>query len=144
MKIKKLDELQLIKRGNVFKNCLFVLIGLLFLNIVMLESGMVFIDQRSAMVLMILSIVVLLSVQMIYYEIYPLSEKRQRAVYAVAGLFGLAAVVFSAVIMATGEAAFVENAMLSEIGSIMIMGGLFLTIPIAYFIRRVYNKRASE
>ena len=95
MKIKKLDELQYIKRGNVFKHCLFTTICLLLINIALLEFDIAIASQRSTLVLIVLFVVSLLCIEMIYFEIYPLSEKRQKFLYIFAGLYGLAAIIAS-------------------------------------------------
>jgi len=144
MKIKKLDELQYIKRGNIFKHCLLTIIGLLLIYLVLTESDIILMSQRSAIALIILFIVSMFCVEMIYYDIYPLSEKRQWLLYLFAGLAGVFVIVISSRGLISGETRFIENEILSDSGAGIIMGGLCLMILIAYLIKKVYNKTKGD
>jgi hypothetical protein len=144
MKLKNLDELQLIKRGNVFKHCLFTVIGLLLFYVLTLELDIVFMSQRNALILIILSVVALFCIEMICYDIYPLSEKRQKFLYFFEGIFGAVVVTVSIYEMVSGEAGFIENEMLTDEGAGVIMGGLFILILLAYIGKSVYNKKIGE
>jgi membrane protease YdiL (CAAX protease family) len=144
MKIKKLDELQLIKRGNIFKHCLYTIIGLLIIYSLLLENGVVLTSHRNALVLIILFIVSMFCVEMIYHDIYPLSEKRQGVLYLFAGLAGLFVMIISARGLISGETRFTENEMLSDTGAGVIMGCLFLMIFLAYLVRIIFNKMRGE
>jgi len=144
MKIKKLDELQLIKRGNIFKHCLFAIIGLLLLYIAMIELDIVFLSHSNTLILMIIFVVSMFCIEMIHYEIYPLSEKRQRFAYLFAGLFGTAAIIASIYEMVSGAMGFIENDMLSDAGAGVLMGSLFLAILLAYVCKLISNKKKSE
>ena len=143
MKIKKLDELQYIKRGNVFKHCLFTIVGLLLLYITLSEFDIVLMSQRNALQLIIIFIVSLFCIEMIYYDIYPLSEKRQKFIYIIAGLFGITCMVITTYEMVFGEERFTENDLLSDSGAVAIMGGLLFVIFLAYVIKSIYNKRVG-
>ena len=144
MKIKKLDELQIIKRGNIFKHCLFTIIGLLLLYLVLLESDIVLMSQRNAIALIILIVVSMFCVKMICYGIYPLSEKRQRFIYLFMGLAGLFIIIISSRDVISNETRFIENEMLSDAGAGIIMGGLILLIFFAYIIKSVHSKMRGE
>ena len=144
MKIKKLDELQIIKRGNIFKHCLFTIIGLLLLYLILLESDIVLMSQRNAITLIILIVISMFCVEMICYGIYPLSEKRQRFIYLFMGLAGLLIIIISSRDVISNETRFIENEMLSDAGAGIIMGGLILLIFFAYIIKSVHNKMRGE
>ena len=144
MKIKKLDELQYIKRGNIFKHCLFTIVGLLMIYTAMLEFDIIIASHRNALILIIIFIVSLFCIEMIYYEIYPLSEKRQKFLYLFAGLLGLTIIIAMSYELISGETRFMESQMLSDAGAGIIMGVMFLMIPAAYLIRRVHNKSKGE
>lgn len=143
MKIKKFDELQYIKRGNIFKHCLFTIIGLLLLYMAMTEFGIVLMSQRNALLLIIVIIVSLFCIEMICYDIYPLSEKRQKFIYIIAGLLGSVIIIISIYEMAFGEESFVENAVLSDIGAGAILGCLLFAIFFAYAIKSIFNKKTG-
>jgi uncharacterized membrane protein HdeD (DUF308 family) len=147
MKIKKLDELQYIKRGNIFKHCLFTVIGLLLLHILATELGIVFTSQRNALLLIVFFIISLFCVEMIYHGIYPLSEKRQKFLYIVMGLCGIVIIAASVYDMVSGNAGFAENGLLSDSGAGVFIGGLSLAIFVAYIIKSVFggkNKNRDE
>lgn len=141
MKIKKLDELEYIKRGNIFKHCLFTIIGLLLVYIVLLESDIIFISQRNVLIFIIMFIVSLFCIEMICYDIHPLSEKRQKFLYIFAGLFGVAIIIISAYELITSEASFIENNIISDTGTGIIIGCLFSLILLTYIIKSNYNKK---
>lgn len=73
--IKHLDELQLLKRGNVFKHGLFFLVGLLLVNNLLFSYGIEWASGKWAELTIILFVVVVCSIEFIYYDIYPLTEK---------------------------------------------------------------------
>lgn len=141
MKIKKLDELEYIKRGNIFKHCLFTIIGLLLVYIVLLESDIIFISQRNVLIFIIMFIVSLFCIEMICYDIHPLSEKRQKFLYIFAGLFGVAIIIISTYELITNEASFIENNIISDTGTGIIIGCLFSLILLTYIIKSNYNKK---
>ena len=144
MKIKKLDELELIKRGNIFKHCLFTVMGMLFLLLMTLQADIVLMSQRNALALIIIFISAMFVVEMIIYGIFPLSEKRQRFIYFFMGLAGVFLIAISARELITGEYRFIEDGMLSDAGAGVIMGGLFTLILIAYAIKCAYVKSINE
>ena len=144
MKIKKLDELQYIKRGNIFKHCLFAIIGLLLLYIALIEFDIVFISQRNALLLIIIFIVSLFCIEMICYGIYPLSERRQKFIYILSGLLGLAIVIISICEMIFGKESFIENEILSDTGAGVIMGCLLFSIFLAYVIKSICNNKTER
>ena len=144
MKIKKLDELELIKRGNIFKHCLFTVIGLLFVHIAMMELNIILMSQRNAVVLIIIFIVSLFCIEMICYGIFPLSEKRQKFVYIIAGLCGVAAVIFTVIELLYGEEGFIVNEMLSDTGTVGVMGCLLFAILLAYVIKSICSLQKTS
>jgi len=144
MKIKKLDELQYIKRGNVFGHCLITLIGLLVVNIIMIELGIVFMNQRNMLIFIIIFTVSQFCIEMICYDIFPLSEKRQRFVYIFAGLIGIVFIFISVHSIISGEAGFTENEILSDAGAGIFTGCLMLSIFLSYTIKYLYKKRTGD
>jgi len=143
MKTKKLDELQYIKRGNIFKHCLFTIIGLLLLYIALVEFDIILMSQRNALLLIIIFIVSLFCIEMICYGIYPLSEKRQMFIYMIAGLCGLTVTIIALCEMVFGKESFIENEMLSDFGAGVILGCLLFAIFFAYAIKSKYNRKTG-
>lgn len=73
-----LDERQLMLRGNVFKHGLYTLIGLLLLNAFLYGIGFEWASGKWPELTLILFTVMVCSIEFIYYEIYPLTEKNQK------------------------------------------------------------------
>ena len=144
MKFKKLDELEIIKRGNIFKHSYFVTIGLLLLYYLSLTLDIIFISQQNALLLIIFFIVSLFCIEMILHDIYPLTEKRQRFIYVFLGLDGIVILATSVYDLIFGEASFIENRMISNSGTGIILGFIVFSVLLAYIFRSVYNKRKSE
>ena len=140
MKIKNLDELQYIKRGRIFKHCLFTIIGLLLVYIALLQVDIVLTDHQTALLLIIIFVVSLFCIEMIFYDIYPLSESRQKYLYFVMGLLGLVIIILAAYELITGETDFIENGILSNVGAGIITGSLFLLILLAYLVKKFFNR----
>lgn len=144
MKLKKLDELQYIKRGNIFKHCFFTIIGLLMLHILATELGIVFTSQQNTLLLMVFFILSLFCIEMIYHGIYPLSEKRQKFLYMVMGICGITIIAASVYDIVTGDAGFAENGLLSDSGAGVFIGCFSLAIFIAYVIKRAYGGKTEK
>lgn len=142
--MKKLDELQYIKRGNVFKHCLFTIVIMLLAYVSILELDIIIISQRNALMLIVLFIVSLFCIEMICYEIYPLSEKRQKFIYCFAGLFGIGAIIAGIYEMVMEDAAFIESKMLTDAGTIILIGCLFIMVLIAYLLKKLYVKTKGD
>lgn len=73
-----LDELQLLKRGDVFKHGFLSLTGLLLVNALLYSYGIEWTSGKWAELTIILFVIVLCSVEFIYYDIYPLTEKQAK------------------------------------------------------------------
>lgn len=78
---KNLAELQLLKRGNIFKNCFFTVLLLLFVNLSLLKLDIKILNSESAMLLFMQIPITLFCIEMILYDIYPVGENRMRLLY---------------------------------------------------------------
>ncbi|WP_040951391.1 hypothetical protein [Gorillibacterium massiliense] len=142
--MKKLDELQMLKRGNVFKHGLFLMGGLTLLN-ACLENNDIFIlpDKWSALFIVLVTIAVC-GIEMIIYEIYPLLEKRQKRLIYFIGLFGAASIIVSAIDMVNEHTPFIRNRQVTDTGTGILFGCAFLSIAAAYLTKSKYQERHNE
>jgi len=141
--MKKLDELQLLKRGNVFKHGLFLLGGLVLLNSFLANSNIILINEKWSSTLMVLVTVAVCGIEMIYYDIYPLTEKRQKFLIYFVGLFGIASIIISIYEMIKGQIPFSSNKQVTDEGIGIIFGCIFVSITVAYIIKSYYNSREN-
>lgn len=140
-KLGHLDELQLLKRGNVFKHGLFSLAGLLLLNALLYSCGIEWASGKWAELSLILFTVVLCSIEFIYYDIYPLTEKRQKALIVFCGLFGTAAIIACLYDFIFENAQMISNGKISESALGIIYGVMFASIFITYKFKKKYNAK---
>ena len=139
-----LDELQLVKRGNIFKHGLFVMGGLLLLKTLLENYNIFILNEKWGNLVIILFTIALCSIEMICYDIYPLSEKRQKFMIYFVGLFGFVSIVISIFDMVNENIAFILEKQLSDSAIGIIFGCIFISIFIAYIIKTIYNERHEE
>lgn len=144
MGIKKLDELQLIKRGNIFKHCLFTVIGLLLINVTLLEFDFAIMSQINMLLCIIQFTISLFCIEMIINEIYPIGEKRMRVIYCFFGLMGVTLAILSLCEVIISKKAMFEDGLISNEGIGLLISILNLSIIGAYIGRKLYNKNHKE
>lgn len=137
---KNLDELQLLKRGNIFKHCFFTLLILMFVNLSLLKLEIKILSPENTMILFMQVSVTLFCVKMILNDIYPISENRMRTLYAVYGLLGIAFAIITVIDVFIKGDPIIENQMLSDAGVGLVMAILSLTIVVAYIIKKLNNR----
>jgi hypothetical protein len=142
--MKKLDELQLLKRGNVFKHGLFILGGLVLLNAYLENNNIFVLNDRWAVPLIVLVTVAACAIEMICYDIYPLTEKRQKLLIYFVGLFGLASIIISVFEMLSGQISFIHNSQVTDEGIGILFGCTFVSITTAYIIKSFYNAKQKD
>jgi uncharacterized membrane protein len=143
-KIKHLDELQLLKRGDVFKHGLFSLAGLLLLNALLYSAGIEWAPGKWAELTILLFTIMLVSIEFIFYGIFPLSEKRQRFLYYFCGLFGITAIIACVYDLMNEKTAIVTNGKIAESALGVIYGLMFLAIFLVYLFKSRYNVSHEE
>lgn len=140
-KTKNLDELQLLKRGNIFKHGLFSLSGLLFVNTLLYSWGIEWTSGKWAELTIILFVVMLCSIEFIYYDIYPLTERKQKKLIYFSGLFGLLAIIACMYDFIFENVGIIVNGKITESALGMIYGVLFISIFLAYILKIKYNAK---
>lgn len=142
--MKKLDELQLLKRGNVFKHGLFILGGLTLLNAFLENNNIFVLNEAWSAPLIVLITVAVCSIEMIFYDIYPLTEKRQRYLIYFVGLFGIASIIISVYEILSRQIPFIENRQITDEGIGILFGCIFVSIPVAYIIKSYLNATQKD
>jgi hypothetical protein len=140
-KLGHLDELQLLKRGNVFKHGLFSLVGLLLLNALLYSCGIEWASGKWAELSIIMITVAICSIEFICHDIYPLTEKRQKGLIAFCGLFGAAAIIACLYDVVFENVPIVPNGKISESALGIIYGVMFASIFLAYKFKKKYNAK---
>lgn len=144
MIIKRLDELELIKRGRVFKHCFFILIILLTINMYLIKLDIEIMSQDNMMLCIIFFIISLFCVMMISYDIYPIGEKRLRVMYLLCGLMGILFALLGIYDIAALDKSFIEDGLISSSGVSIILCLPALSIPAAYLVKKILNKKHKE
>ena len=140
-KIKKLDELQILKRGNIFKHGMFCLIGLLLLNTLLYSQGIEWASGKWAELTIILFTIVLCSIEFILYDIYPLTENMQKHLIYFLGLFGFVALIACIYDLIVGKSGIVVDGKITETTLGIIYGLMFISVFVVYKLKKQYNAK---
>ena len=140
-KIKKLDELQLLKRGNIFKHGMFCLIGLLLLNTLLYSQGIEWASGKWAELTIILFTIVLCSIEFILDDIYPLTENKQKHLIYFLGLFGFVALIACIYDLIVGKSGIVVDGKITETALGIIYGLMFISVFVVYKLKKQYNAK---
>lgn len=139
--IKHLDELQLLKRGNVFKHGLFFLVGLLLVNNLLFSYGIEWTSGKWAELTIILFVVVVCSIEFIYYDIYPLTEKKQKYLIYFSGIFGFVALLACIYDLIIEKAGVIVNGKITESALGIIYGAMFIAVFLTYKLKTKHNAK---
>lgn len=143
-KINNLDELQLLKRGNIFKHGFFILIALLLINSLLYSYGIEWATGKWSELSIVLFTIVICSIEFICYDIYPLTEKNQKYLIYFLGLFGITAIIACIYDLAVGNEAIIIEGKISSTALGIIYGVMFIAIFLAYKIKTKYNSLQED
>lgn len=138
-KIGNLDELQLLKRGNVFKHGLFSLVGMLLINSLLYSCGIEWASGKWAELTIILFVIALCSIEFIVHDIYPFTEKKQKFAIYFLGLFGLAAIIACIYDLLTGKTGIIVEGKIVSSALGIAYGVIFVSVYLAYKFKNKYN-----
>ncbi|MCL1918305.1 MAG: hypothetical protein FWG14_08320 [Peptococcaceae bacterium] len=144
IKTRNLDELQLLKRGNVFKHGLSILVGLLLVNALLYSCGIDWASGKWAELTIILFTVVFCNIEFICYDIYPLTERRQRFLFYFFGLFGTVSIAVCVYDLINEQTGIIvdEKIVSSALG--IVYGVMFLAVFFTYICRAQYKARHEK
>ena len=137
---KKLDEYELIIRGDICKRTLCLMGTCLLFYTCLYDMDIIFLQNLHANILIIIISATFFNISMIYKNIYPLNEQRQRVVIFASGLSGLIAVFLSITFFTSNNERVMMEGYVNENLVIMIAGGLLMAIPIFYLIHKIRYK----
>lgn len=140
-KLNNLDELQLIKRGNIFKHGLYTLAGLLLANALLYSIGVQWAPGKWAELTFLLITVVLCSIEFIYYEIFPMTEKRQKYAIYFLGLFGLGAIVACTLELVQGKTGIIAEGKIVSSALGILYGLLFFSVFVTFILKKQYKSK---
>lgn len=138
-KTKNLDELQIIKRGNVFKHGLFIALGLLLINSALYAYGVEWAPDGFAELTIVIVTIVFCSIEFIYHDIYPLKIERQKYVIYLTGIYGIVSIAISVYDLIRSKNGIILNGRITESALSIIYGCLMIAILLAYLIKTNYN-----
>lgn len=144
-KKEKLDERQLLIRGNIFKHGFLVLVSLIFCNALLgIYGGFEWATGKWPELTILLFAITVCCVEFILYDIYPLTEKRQRYLIYFMGAFGVVSIGACLYeMLAQNIPALVEGTLTPNALGI-VYGGMFLSICLTYIGKAVYNKKVEQ
>lgn len=138
-KTVNLDELQLLKRGNIFKHGLFTLIGFLLINAMVHSCGITWAKEKREELTIILFVVTIIIIECICYDIYPLTENKQKYFINFAGFFGLMMIILCMYDFLYENIDVFVNGMISESALGIVYGMMFLSTCFVYKLKLKYN-----
>ncbi len=144
LKVKNLDEFQLLKRGNVFKHGLFTLIGLLLVNTLLYSCGIEWASGKWPELTIILFVVMLCSIEFICYDIYPLTEKRQKLSIYFLGLFGVISIVACSYDFIFQQVGIIADGKITDSALGIIYGVMFIAVFLAYKLKTKNNAKQEN
>lgn len=143
IKTKNLDELQLLKRGNIFKHGLFILVSLLLLNTLLYSYGIEWTTGKWGELTIILITIVICAIEFIYHDIYPLTENKQKYLIYISGLYGLTAIVICIYDMISKKTGIIVDGKVTSNTLGIIYGVLFIAVFVTYKFK-VKNNSCHE
>jgi hypothetical protein len=138
---KNLDELQLLRRGNIFKHGLFTLIGLLLLNALLYSAGIEWASGKWPELTIILFTVVLCYIEFICNDMYPLTKEKQKYAIYFIGLFGIAVVIACIYDLLTNKMGIIVDGKIASEALGIIYGFMFLSSRVIYSLCRMNNRK---
>lgn len=143
-KYKKLDERQLLIRGNIFKHGFFIMTILIFCNS-MLYTFYSFewtTGKWSELTIVLLTTTVC-CVEFIYHDIYPITEKRQKHMIYFMGIFGVVSIGLCLYEMSADNIPAIADGKLTANLLGILYGFMFLTVFITYICKLIHNKKVE-
>ncbi len=136
---KKLDERQLLQRGNVFQHCMLLLFILLMLDAFFKEEGFIWAEGMWENILILWIALTLCFCEFIVLEITPMG-KAMGVFYVFLGIGGAFIAILCASRIAMGKALFIDGYTLTQEGSEILEGCLMVFIFLIFLGKKVYNR----
>lgn len=130
-----LDERQLMIRGNIFKHGWALSLSLLVINTVLQDifGHRIFIGLWDSLFILALTVSVA-TIEMIYYEIYPLTKQVHKRLYILLGIMGFVFIGFGLYYILMEQEPILVAGMVNIAPSMICVGACYLSVYIAYLI----------
>lgn len=136
-----LDERQLMIRGNIYYQALSLISALIIVNFYVKTFLNIQWAYGEWDYLLILFIGLLwIFIRFIICDIYPLSKMKYRILFIFLGCYGFGFGGFGIYQILTGDALFIENGAISNIGAFILFAGIYAIIFLVYIGRIIYTK----
>lgn len=140
---KNLDERQLLERGNVFQHVCVLLFVLLMANGFLKSEGITWAEGMYENLLILWAGMALAFSEFIIREITPMGSG-MKVFYVLLGICGAFLAGMSLVHHFAQGDAWVEHAVLTDVGSCLIEGCFMLLILLVFLCKSIYNCRRAK
>ena len=134
-----LDERQLQIRGNVFKHGIILFVIFLLADMLLKDFGIMLAAGRQTNLLIINVVVMVVILEFIYHEIFPIGQKYYFALYILFGVLGFILFAMCMFHFINGELFLINNT-LSDNGAHLVSSITYIIIFIGFAVRQIYNK----
>jgi len=139
MNNKKFDERQLWIRGNIFQHMVIIFVVLLFINAFLVSNDIIWADGFHSSIIIILSGIMVGSVEMIFKEAYFTNLIQQIFLIVLIGGLALLTLILNILHIIDGEKIISEGS-LTDTGGLLIMSVLMLIIGLSGIIKLLSDK----
>lgn len=136
-----LDERQLLIRGNIFQHGWMLSIALLVINMAFTDivGHGIFINSWDSLFILAL-IVSITTIEMICYEIYPLSKSIHKKLYIVLGIFGFGFIGVGINYLIIVKEPIIVSGMINTAPAMISVGTCYLAVYITFVIKELFFK----
>lgn len=142
---EKLDERQLMIRGNIYYQALTLISVLLITNFYLktfLNIDWVYGEWDYLLILFIGLLWIF--IRFIMCDIYPLTKVKYHFLFIFTGIYGFGVGGFSLYFIVTNQTPFIKNDTITNMGAFVLFASIYACIFVAYIIKLLYNKYFLE
>lgn len=141
----KLDERQLLLRGNIYYQGLSLISGLLIFNFYIgtfLRLDWVYGEWDYLLILFVG--ITWICIRLTFCDIYPLTTLKYKLFFIFTGVYGIGILCFISYLFLFNQATFILENQISNIGAMAIFCSMYTSIFISYIIKLGYDKYKNE
>ena len=140
----KLDERQLLIRGDIFKHGFFLMGGLLLLYAYLSELGLIKIQGIwSNFLIMMISFAAVI-IEKIIRDADDRTDKRMAVLVSLMGILGAAGLIMSIMDITSGGKSFLENRELTQSGTFMLLSIIEIIVFCTFVVKGIINSRQIQ
>lgn len=141
----KLDERQLLLRGNIYYQGLGIISSLLIVNFYIktfFNLNWVYGDWDYLLILFIG--ITFICIRLTFCDIYPLTSIRYKIFFFFTGIYGIGILLFIAYLLFSNQTSFIIDNQISSIGGMVLFCTMYTAIFIGYLIKLFYDKYKND